>query len=208
MHKGIAATWAVVAAATAAVVTIAISATAATPPQDAPPAMAVAAAVPDDQQPRYTSSGELIPPTGYRDWVFLSSGYGMTYSASRSDHKMFTNVFVAPWAYRSFMQSGKWPDRTLFVLEARDSLGKGSIVAGGQFQGDTMGLDIEVKDEAHLPDKWAYFPYDGKAPSVRAQPKENCWQCHEDHAAVEHSFVQFYPTLQPVAKKFGTWRDR
>jgi len=26
-------------------------------------------------------------------------------------------------------------------------------------------------------------------------------QCHEDHAAVEHTFVQFYPTLKQVAKK-------
>jgi len=26
-------------------------------------------------------------------------------------------------------------------------------------------------------------------------------------AAVEHTFVQFYPTLKQVAKKFGTYRD-
>ena len=162
---------------------------------------------PQGQQAVFTASGELTVPTDYREWVFLSTGYGMTYSPAANDHKMFTNVFVAPWAYRSFLQSGKWPDRTVFVLEERDSKGKGSIVAGGQFQGDLMGLDVEVKDESRFPEKWAYFPFSGDKP-VRAQPQQNCWQCHEDHAAVEHSFVQFYPTLQPVAKKFGTWRDR
>jgi hypothetical protein len=39
-------------------------------------------------------------------------------------------------------------------------------------------------------------------------PKGNpCWSCHEEHAAVEHTFVQFYPTLKPVAKKFGTYNE-
>lgn len=38
--------------------------------------------------------------------------------------------------------------------------------------------------------------------------RESCFQCHEDHAAVEHSFVQFYPTLKPIAMSFGTDRDR
>jgi hypothetical protein len=42
---------------------------------------------------------------------------------------------------------------------------------------------------------------------AQANPKGGCWQCHEDHAAVEHSFVQFYPTLKPVAKKFGTYNQ-
>ncbi len=31
--------------------------------------------------------------------------------------------------------------------------------------------------------------------------------CHEAHAAVEHTFVQFYPTLKVVAKKFGTYSE-
>jgi hypothetical protein len=27
------------------------------------------------------------------------------------------------------------------------------------------------------------------------------------HAAVEHTFVQFYPTLKPVAMNFGTYNE-
>lgn len=35
-----------------------------------------------------------------------------------------------------------------------------------------------------------------------------CWTCHDAHAAVKHTFVQFYPTLKPVAKKFGTYNEK
>jgi hypothetical protein len=70
-----------------------------------------------------------------------------------------------------------------------------------------MGYGVEVKDEARFPEKWAYFNFDESTKSAQANPKAACWQCHEDHAAVEHSFVQFYPTLKPVAKKFGTYRQ-
>ena len=33
-----------------------------------------------------------------------------------------------------------------------------------------------------------------------------CWQSHEDHAAVDHTFVQFYPSLKPIAQKFDTYK--
>jgi acyl carrier protein phosphodiesterase len=32
----------------------------------------------------------------------------------------------------------------------------------------------------------------------------SCYSCHKDHGAVDTSFVQFYPTLMPVAKSKGT----
>ena len=69
-----------------------------------------------------------------------------------------------------------------------------------------MGMGVEVKD-SRLPDTWAYYNFDEDTKSASANPKAGCFQCHEDHAAVEHSFVQFYPTLKPVAKKFGTYRQ-
>jgi hypothetical protein len=67
---------------------------------------------------------------------------------------------------------------------------------------------VEVKDSQRFPDKWAYFNFDNADKSAKANPKAACWQCHEDHAAVEHSFVQFYPTLKPVAEKFGTYTQK
>ena len=95
----------------------------------------------------------------------------------------------------------------MFVVEERGSQQKGSINKIGHFQTDFMGMGVEVKDSAHFPDKWAYFNFDENSKSASVNPKEGCFQCHDQHAAVEHSFVQFYPTLKPVAKKFGTYKQ-
>jgi hypothetical protein len=162
---------------------------------------------PTPGRPQYTGNNQLLRPSDYRDWVFLSSGLGMSYSA-QADHEMFTNVFVPQWAYQEFGKSGKWPEKTMFVVEERGATSKGSINKAGKYQStDLMGIGVEVKDQSHFPDKWAYFNFDENTKSAAANPKTGCWTCHEDHAAVEHVFVQFYPTLKPVAKKFGTYKE-
>jgi hypothetical protein len=149
---------------------------------------------------------KLVRPEGYREWVYLSSGLGMSYNPTPGSPDQFTNVFVPQRAYHEFLSGGKWPDKTMFVLEERASESKGSINKSGHFQTDLAGLAVEVKDENRFQDKWAYFSFRGDAKSVEANPKAQCWQCHNDNAAVEHTFVQFYPTLKPVAEKFGTYR--
>ena len=72
--------------------------------------------------PRYSGTA-LVRPTDYREWIFLSSGLGMTYEPPSANPRppTFGNVFVNPSSYRSFMQTGKWPDKTIFVLEFRNS---------------------------------------------------------------------------------------
>jgi len=163
--------------------------------------------VPSNDRPQFTKDNQLMRPENYRDWVFLSSGLGMSYSAQAGSHEMFTNVFAPRWQYDTFMQSGKWPDKSIFVVEERGEATKGSINKHGHFQTtEVMGIGVEVKDETRFPEKWAYYAFDDTAKTASPNPKEGCWQCHEDHAAVEHSFVQFYPTLKPVAQKFGTYR--
>jgi hypothetical protein len=156
--------------------------------------------------PRYTNEGRLLFPENYREWTYLSSGLGMTYSRGGGDPQ-FTNVFVSPAAYREFVASGKWPDKTIFVVEERSAATKGSINKGGQYQSEFLGLGVEVKDAGRFPEKWAYFSFGPNTKTSRANPQSACFQCHEEHAAVEHSFVQFYPTLQPIARKFGVYRE-
>ena len=47
--------------------------------------------------PEYTSDGQLRLPANYREWVYLSSGFDMSYNpATQMDHHMFDNVFVNP----------------------------------------------------------------------------------------------------------------
>jgi len=156
--------------------------------------------------PQFAADGKLARPEGYRKWVYLSSGYGMSYSQTASDHLMFTNVFVTPSSYDYYVQHGTWPDKTMFVLEVYGSASKGSINVHGNYQSELMGLDVEVKDEKRFADKWAYFGFDAKESSstATAPSKNDCWNCHDKNAAVEHSFVQFYPELLKIAKEKGT----
>lgn len=157
--------------------------------------------------PQYTSDHKLLRPESYREWIYLSSGLGMNYSPVSMGEDMFTNVFVPQWAYQVFLKSGKWPEKTMFVVEERNSQSRGSINQHGKYQTEAMGMGVEVKDSRQFPEAWAYFNFNENTKSAQANPKAACFQCHEDHAAVEHSFVQFYPTLKPVAKKFGTYKQ-
>jgi hypothetical protein len=159
-----------------------------------------------EDKPQYSSDNKLVRPDNYRDWVYLSSGLGMNYNPQAGGHDMFTNVFVPRWAYDEFLKSGKWPDKTTFVVEERGAESVGSINKHGHYQTtDLMGLGVEVKD-SRFPDKWAYFAFDTDK-TAAPNPKEACFNCHEKNAAVEHSFVQFYPTLKPVALKLGVYRE-
>ncbi len=164
------------------------------------------------QDPKFVQGDELVRPEGYREWIYLSSGLGMNYSArSQPGEPQFTNVFVTPEAYRQFIKFGAWPDRTLFVLEERDSSTQGSINKGGHFQTKLAGLAAEVKDESRFPEKWAFFAFtdsQGKLKdTAKAFPKSACWTCHNAHGAVDNTFVQFYPTLKEVAQRKGTFRE-
>ena len=146
-------------------------------------------------------------PENYRQWVYLTTGFDMSYSAAamQMDHHMFDNVFVNPEAYESFLKTGTWPDKTVMVLEARKAEGKGSINQRGNFQGtQIMGLEVHVKDEARFQGKWAFFPFDDAKTAKMIPTNMECYTCHSQHAAVDNTFVQFYPTLLPIAQSKGT----
>jgi hypothetical protein len=159
--------------------------------------------------------GRLQRPDDYRQWIYLSTGFDMSYNPSlRMGHHMFDNVFVDPVAWRAFRETGTWPDKTVLVLEARGARDKGSINEAGHYQ-DTalMGLEVHVKDEARFPGKWAFFVFaDDGRPATQVPPAADCYACHAAHAAVDTTFVQFYPTLLPLAEAKGTtsatWRTQ
>ena len=156
--------------------------------------------------PQFTADGKLVRPADYRRWIYVSSGFGMSYTQKADDMQTFTNVFVKPAAYDYYLANGKWPDKTMFVLEIYGSTSQGSINKHGSYQKDFMGLDVEVKDETRFADKWAYFNFgSGEGAAGAITPAQNaCWKCHEQNAAVEHSFVQFYPELLKVAREKNT----
>jgi hypothetical protein len=115
---------------------------------------------------------------------------------------MFDNTFVNPSSYRSFLATGTWPDKTTIVLEVRGADSPISINKRGHTQSaEIMGFELHVKDHG----KWAFYDYDGNGPTAKLiPPPATCYTCHQDHAAVDTTFVQFYPTLLPIAKQKGT----
>ena len=154
--------------------------------------------------PAYTADGKLAFPTNYREWIYLTTGMDMDYNPNlnMAGHSMFDNVFVNPEAYKAFVATGTWPDKTMMVLEGRMAATKGSINKSGKYQtSDIMARSIHIKDESRFPGKWAFFGYDDDLkPAQQIPTKASCYSCHEQHGAVDTTFVQFYPTLLEIAK--------
>ena len=176
----------------------------------------------------FTASGAVVRPADYREWVYLTSGLGMSYApeaqaevaaaaaaaaaaAGQPRPAVFDNVFVNRQSYRAFMQTGRWPEGTMFILELRRGERHVSIDTGGQTQSGVIGLEAAVKDSKRYASTggWAYFGLGGgRNPLVESAtpnpPTASCYACHGEHTAVENTFVQFYPTLLEVAQKMGT----
>jgi hypothetical protein len=161
---------------------------------------------PNVRSPSYTDDGRLALPEDYREWVYLSSGFDMAYSPlAMPGHHMFDNVFVEPGAYKAFLATGTWPDKTMLILEVRGAQDKGSINKTGHYQDtDVMGREVHLKDASHFPEGWAFFGFEGNKPAKMIPRTADCYSCHAQHTAVDNTFVQFYPTLLPIATAKGT----
>jgi hypothetical protein len=159
------------------------------------------------ETPVYTADGRMKFPENYREWIFLSSGLDMSYRKHDDGmgHSMFDNVFAEPEAYREFVKTGTWPEGTRLAMEVRAATEKGSINQSGKFQNEeTMGFEVHVKDTKRFAAGWAFFAFGNKKPVARIPTAADCYSCHREHAAVDTTFVQFYPTLLGIAKQHGT----
>lgn len=170
-------------------------------------ATAVSQAQPASPSISYTADGKLIAPKDYRSWVYLSTGMDMSYSdvAGVGDSHTFDNVFVNREAYAAYQKTGTWPDKTIFVLEARAGQQRGSINKKGVYQGSVLGAEVHVKDTARFKSGWAFFPINANGPTAALPQTSACNTCHEQHGAVDTTFVQFYPTLQEKAAQMKTY---
>ena len=148
----------------------------------------------------------MAVPADYREWVFLTSSLDLNYNtAAAPDHHMLDNVFVDPASYKEFLKSGTWPDKTVMIKENRMAQSAGTLSKAGQFQAGVMNLEIHIKDSARFAGNWAFFVSpDGKQAGALRPQSANCYSCHQDHGAVDTTFVQFYPTLMGIAQDKGT----
>jgi len=92
----------------------------------------------------------------------------------------------------------------VLVSEGRAAESKGSINKSGHFQsGGVLGLELHLKDERRFPRQWAFFDVVGERRATLIPQGAPCYSCHADHAAVDTTFVQFYPTLMPIVEEKG-----
>jgi hypothetical protein len=74
-----------------------------------------------------------------------------------------------------------------------------------------VAIEASVRDSSRYPGKWAYFNFGGRGAEMKdkvdALPTTaSCYACHANNAAVDNTFVQFYPTLLEVARAKNTVR--
>ena len=89
-------------------------------------------------------------------------------------------------------------------LEVRGAQEHASINKGGRSQSNRMAVEVHVKDAARFKGGWGFFGFSGEQPASLIPQAAACYACHQDHAAVDTTFVQFYPTLLPVSTAKAT----
>ena len=166
--------------------------------------------------PEYGEQGKLKFPSGFQSWVFVGANIGLQYRqdvpeatlrerARRKDGDAgeFHNVYINAESYEAFRKTGKFPERTVLVMdvyEVRDKEPQ-NIVIGGHFPGQRRGIEVAVKN-SNRPDgmktDWAYYVFDisDLTQPVMASNDADCYQCHKKHASVDNVWVQFYPILR------------
>jgi hypothetical protein len=169
-------------------------------------------------RPEYNQKGELLAPRGFRAWVFAGADVSPEYRDDLSESTRrerpqnertkagnFHNIYINPEAYRAFLETGKFPNPTILVMEVFQAEQKDSkgVLKGGEVEGKRIGFEVAVKDKNRpgggVP--WAYYAFDldeKSKPSrpAQAKPDAACYQCHLKHASVDNVWVQFYPALR------------
>jgi len=158
---------------------------------------------PDDQLPRFAPGGQLLPPAGWEAWVMVGSSTGLSYAAAPPPAAgaapgMFHNVYVQPWAYREFVRTGAFPERTMVVLSFYEASRKSAPARAGFYEGDRMpGIEVHLKQRGIDKTGWGFFGFgDGAAPATMIPGAAPCYSCHATEAAHDQVFTQFYPPLR------------
>src|SRR6185295_19024612 len=150
---------------------------------NAPPE-AQSSRAPQGVMPQYDKNGALVLPEDYRRWVMVGASLGISYSDGPATHDMFAHTLMEPTAYRHFVETGTFREGTMFALLLQGPGDKVLPARRGQFANEVHGVEMAVKDSAHVPEGWAYYGFGGMGDSIRsaasAAPKNSCFNCHAE----------------------------
>jgi len=158
--------------------------------------------------PVFEANNTLLRPVNYREWVFVGSSRGLSYSQnppapnSNAAAEMYHNVYIKPEAYREFAKTGKFPEGTVLAMEMASADTKREPGLQGSYEKEFVGLEVSVKDSKRFEGGWAYFNFSNGMGSTyrdKAQPfpaSAGCVSCHKQNAETDNVFTQFYPVLR------------
>ena len=160
-----------------------------------------------DRYLKFTRSGELVRPTGYRKWVYVGTPLTPNdMNRGKAPFPEFHSVYIDPMSFAAYEKTGKFPDGTVLVKELVSVGGKEATSGKGYFMGNFIGLEVSIKDKIRFrkaPGHWAYFSFGHKYPlkkMAKANRVMNCNSCHEGNAGQDFVFTQYYPMLRAAKK--------
>lgn len=159
--------------------------------------------IPAELLPRFTTADSLIRPEGWESWVLAGTSMGLTYTESATLPAAgeppgdFLNVYLQPWAYARFRETGEFPQGTMFVLIGSDPVRRTDPARGGFTQGPQSLLEVHLKWDGLHESGWGFYGFGGGEETAGLIPGDaTCYSCHRDEAAFDHAFVQFYPAIR------------
>ena len=161
--------------------------------------------------PVFTKDGDLVLPTGFREWVFM--GGPITPNAlngGEAPFPEFHDVYIEREHFRYYQEHGYFPEGTVLVKELlltqKGKYPDGSIDSAsgrGYFPSELYGIDVMVKDSKRFANtnKWGFFTFGHRAPpyspTAKVMPSAQCASCHiAGVAETDMVWVQYYPLLR------------
>ncbi len=172
----------------------------------------VHAAPPADAKPHveFAADGKLKRPEGYRKWIYVGTPLTPNdLNDGEAPFPEFHAVYIDPDSFAHYEKTGEFRDGTVMIKELI-GVGDHEATSGkGYFMANFTGLEAAIKDSKRFKDEpghWAYFSFGHKYPLKKEVAKNSvasCNKCHQDSAATDYVFSQYYPVLRaadPQAK--------
>ena len=152
---------------------------------------------------RFNAEGDLVRPEGYREWIFVGTPLTPNdLNRGNAPFPEFHAVYIDPDSYDHWKKTGTFREGTILTKELISVGSKRATSGKGYFMGDYIGLEATVKSKDRFPDEpgnWAYFSFGHEHPLAKtatAFPATDCNACHDDNAADDWVFTQYYPVLR------------
>lgn len=148
----------------------------------------------------------LLRPTGFEEWIFVGAAVTpRSENPDRNAHEGFRSIYLDPYGWSVFRQTGHIPDGAVFVRQWV-SIGARSASSGrGYFMGETGRLEVSARSAEHFPDtpgNWGFFGF-GERDAGKAEiaAVSLCLGCHTTASSQEMVFIEHYPLLREARER-------